>query len=196
MYLFSTETRTGHVCSSGISRREQMLGNRIRLLWSQHVYWTRFVIAGIVLQSPDLEASKTQLLRNPGDFAAVLSPFYGEPSATRLAELLTEHLTIAAELVTEAAAGKNAEAADAEMRWYENADQIAAFLAFLNPNWTMREWQEMFYSHLVMTKQEAEDYIKEDYAAGVAIFQRIEQEAMEMADRMTEGIVQQFPSIF
>lgn len=196
MYLFSTESRTGRVCSSGISRREQMLGNRLRLLWSQHVYWTRFVISGIVFQLPDLETSKTQLLRNPGEFAAVLSPFYGEASASRFAELLTEHLAIAAELITAAAEGKSAEAAETETRWYENADHIAAFLAYLNPYWTMQEWQEMLYSHLAMTKQEALDFISGDYAASAAIFQRIEQEAMEMADRMTEGIAQQFPSIF
>lgn len=28
----------------GISKAEQMLSNHIRLLWEQHVYWTRMVI--------------------------------------------------------------------------------------------------------------------------------------------------------
>lgn len=196
MNLYSSEFDAKRVCSSGISRKEQMLGNQMRLLWEQHVYWTRLVISGIVFHSPDLEASQTRLLRNPGDFAAALSPFYGRNAAARFAGLLTEHLTIAGELVTAAAAGKNQEAADAEKRWYANADQIAVFLSSINPNWTIPEWREMLYRHLDMTKQEATDFINGNYAASVEVFDRIEQEALEMADRMTEGIVQQFPFLF
>lgn len=168
-----------------------MLNNQMRLLWEQHVYWTRFVISGIVFHSPDLEASQTRLMRNPGDFADVLTHFYGRATANKFAELLTEHLTIAGELVTAAAAEKTQEAADAEKRWYENADEIAVFLASINPYWSQREWQRMLYSHLAMTKQEAVDFIKEDYAASVDIFDQIEREALEMADQMTDGILRQ-----
>ena len=52
------------------------------------------------------------------------------------------------------------------------------------------------YSHLDMTKQEAGDFITGNYAASVTVFDQIENEALEMADRMTEGIVQQFPFLF
>lgn len=172
------------------------LSNQMRILWEQHVYWTRFVISGIVFHSPDLEASKTRLLRNPRDFAMVLSNFYGKTAAARFASLFTEHLTIAAELVTAATEGKTQEAAEAEKRWYSNADQIAAFLARINPYWSEQEWKEMLYSHLEMTKQEAVDFISGNYAASVTVFDKIEQEALQMADMMTEGIVRQFPFLF
>lgn len=196
MNLYPSEFTPQHMCSSGISRKEQMLGNQMRLLWEQHVYWTRFVISGIVFNSPDLAVSKTRLLRNPEDFAAVLSPFYGRVAAMRFAGLFTEHLTIAAELVTAAKEGKSQEAAELEKRWYDNADSIAEFLSSINPHWSMQEWKEMLYSHLDMTKQEATDFITENYAASVAVFEQIEAEALEMADKMTEGIVRQFPFLF
>lgn len=196
MNLYPSEFKIKSMCSSGISRKEQMLGNQMRLLWEQHVYWTRLVISGIVFNSPDLGVSKTRLLRNPGDFATALSPFYGRVTAERFAELLTEHLTIAAELVTAASEGRSKEATDAEKRWYDNADRIASFLSSINPHWTIQEWREMLYSHLDMTKQEAGDFITGNYAASVTVFDQIENEALEMADRMTEGIVQQFPFLF
>lgn len=196
MNLYSPDFQAKHICSSGVSRKEQMLGNQMRLLWEQHVYWTRLVISGIVFHTPDLEASQARLMRNPGDFATVLSSFYGMDAATKFAGLLTEHLTIAGELVTAAAEGRSQDAANAEKRWYRNADQIAAFFSSINPHWTEQEWKEMLYSHLDMTKQEAVDFISGKYAASVAVFDRIEQEALEMADRMTEGIVQQFPFLF
>lgn len=182
--------------SDTITRREQILGNQMRLLWEQHVYWTRLAISGIVFHSPDSEASQERLLRNPEDFAVTLTPFYGKAAAAKFASLLREHLTIAAELVTAAAEGKSKEAADAEKRWYDNADKIAEFLSGINPYWTMQEWKEMLYRHLDMTKQEAVDFISGDYAASVTVFDQIEQEALEMADYMTEGIVRQFPFLF
>lgn len=192
MKVYPSELKKGRMCSSVVSCKEQMIGNQMRLLWEQHVYWTRLVISGIVFKTPDLEASKARLLRNPGDFAAALSPFYGRAASARFASLLTDHLTIAAELVTAASEGKAQEAAEAEKRWYANADQIASFLSTINPYWTMSEWRDMLYSHLSMTKEEAVDFINANYAASVAVFDQIEKEALEMADRMTEGIVQQF----
>lgn len=196
MDFYSSAFKGSRSCSDGISRREQLLNNQMRLLWEQHVYWTRLAISGAVFHSPDSASSTARLLRNPNDFADALTPFYGKAAAAQFARLLTEHLTIASELVTAAADGKNQEAADAEKRWYDNADQIALFLSSLNPYWTAREWQEMLYSHLAMTKQEALCFITGNYAESVAVFDRIEQEALEMADRMTEGITAQFSFLF
>lgn len=175
-----------------ISEKQLQLNNIMRLLWEQHVYWTRFAISGIVFNTPDADQSSQRLLQNPKDFADVLAPLYGEDTAARFAELFTSHLTIAAQLVTELKNGDRVKAAQTERSWYQNADQIAAFLAQINPYWSVREWQDMLYSHLRMTKNEAVALISEDYAASVALFDRIEQEALKMADAMTSGIMRQF----
>lgn len=169
-----------------------MLSNQMRLLWEQHVYWTRLVISGIVFASPDVSQSTARLLRNPGDFAAALTPFYGAGAMAEFTELFTSHLTIASQLVSELKVGAPRKAEELERRWYENANQIAEFFASANPCWSLSEWQEMLYSHLDMTKNEAAAFLSRDYAASVEIFDRIEQEALEMADMMTGGIVQQF----
>lgn len=174
-----------------ISRSELQLNNMMRLLWEQHVYWTRLVISGIVFDSPDIKQSTARLLRNPGDFADALMPFFGEKEMTKFKELFTSHLTIAAQLVSELKAGERANAMETERRWYENANQIAVFLAGINRYWSMRRWQEMMYNHLNMTKNEAAAFLAKDYAASVSIFDRIEDEALEMADMMTRGIVRQ-----
>lgn len=175
-----------------ISEKQLQLSNILRLLWEQHVYWTRFAISGIVFNTPDADQSSQRLLQNPEDFAAVLAPLYGEDTAARFAKLFTSHLTIAAQLITELKNGDRIKAAQTERSWYQNADQIAAFLAQINPYWSMREWQDMLYNHLRMTKNEAVALISEDYAASVALFDRIEHQALMMADAMTTGIMRQF----
>lgn len=180
----------------GISRAEQALSNHMRLLWEQHVYWTRMVILSMAFDLPDVEFVTNRLLHNPKDFEAALRPFYGEDLAAKFAELFTSHLTIAAELVKAAKADDSAAAADAEKRWYANADQIAVFLGSINPFWSAQEWQKMLYDHLAMTKAEAVNILTQKYADSIRIFENIEQEALVMADMMTQGIAKQFSQYF
>lgn len=181
---------------TGISSKGQTLSNHMRLLWEQHVYWTRMLILSIAFKLPDAEFVTNRLLRNPKDFEAALRPFYGGDIAAKFAELFTSHLTIAAELVKAASAGNGTAAADAERRWYANADQIAAFLGSFNPYWSAQEWQKMLYDHLAMTKTEAVDILSQRYADSISTFENIERQAMLMADTMTHGIVKQFPQYF
>lgn len=179
-----------------ITPKEQALSNQMRLLWEQHVYWTRMVILSMAFGLPDAQVVTARLLRNPKDFEAALRPFYGEATAAKFSRLFTEHLTIAAELVSAAKAGDSAAAADAEKRWYANADQIAIFLGSINPHWSAQEWRKMLYDHLAMTKTEAVDILTGKYAESIAVFEKIEKEALMMADEMTRGIVKQFPQYF
>ena len=185
-----------HPLGNGISKAEQTLNNHMRLLWEQHVYWTRLFILGTAFDLPDMEFVANRLLRNPKDFEAALKPFYGEDSAAKFAKLFTSHLTIAAELVKAAKAGDSAVAADAEKRWFANADEIAAFFGEINPNWSERDWRKMMYDHLTMTKAEAVYILTQKYEDGITAFDNIEQQALMMADVMTQGIVKQFPQYF
>ena len=182
--------------SGGIGDAEQRLSNQMRLLWEQHVYWTRLFILSTVFGLPDTNLVASRLLRNPKDFEAVFLQFYGEDAAAKFAELFTSHLTIAAELVNAAKAGDSGKAADAENRWYANADEIAAFLGSINPYWSAQEWREMLRNHLAMTKAEAVAFLTQKYEDSISVFENIEQEALVMADVMTQGLVRQHPQYF
>lgn len=182
-----------HKC---ISKAEADLKNYLRMLWEQHVVWTRLTILSIVFNLPDVDLVTNRLLRNPKDFAAALKPFYGEKVASKFSDLFTSHLVIAAELVKAAKAGDSKAAADAEKRWYANADEIAAFLAGINPYWSEMEWKDMLHEHLPLTKTEAVEMLTKNYAGSIATFDKIEKQALEMADVMANGIVKQFPEKF
>ena len=179
-----------------ISAEEQSLVNYLRLLWSQHVYWTRMFVISAFYNLPDAEAVSNRLAQNPGDFEMVLRPLYGDEDAAQFADLLTVHLQIGNEVAENMASGNTAAADDAEGRWYDNADQIALFLADINPNWTSQEWSQMLYDHLMMLKSEFGDIIAQDFEDGISMFGNVEQGAMEMADQMARGIAIQFPQYF
>ena len=103
---------------------------------------------------------------------------------------------LAAELVTAAAKGDATVAAEKEKEWYRNADDIALFLSSINPYLNKEEIRAMFYTHLALTKFEAVSMIEKNYKEDVAVFDKIEAEALEMADAISDGIIKQFPGIF
>ena len=126
------------------------------------------------------------------DFAKQLQIFYGPEKARKFEQLLTEHLTIAAQLVNDAKAGNTAGADMNRRKWYQNADEIAEFLSAINPFWSKRMWQSMLYNHLRLTENEAVLRLTGQYASDVALYDEIEAQALDMADMMADGIIKQF----
>ncbi|MCR8939868.1 LysM domain-containing protein [Brevibacillus laterosporus] len=179
-----------------ISKAEVDLKSLMRTLWEQHVAWTRMVIISIAANLPDQELVTKRLLRNATDMANALKPFYGEENAATFERLIRDHLVIADQLVKAAKAGDSKAAANAEKRWYKNADEIASFLNSINPYWSEEDIRKMFYEHLALTKAEAVYRLNNNFALDIATFDKIEQQALEMADAFTDGIVKQFPNLF
>lgn len=169
------------------------LMNYMHILWEEHVIWTRMAVMALVHDLPETDLILQRLLRNPNDFANILEHFYGQEAADTFAKLLTDHLTIAAQLVKDAMAGDTQAFAATEKQWYDNADQIAAFLSSINPNWNEDDWSAMLHEHLDLLKQNVSDMIAGNYQASIDGFDEIEQQALEMADVMAEGIAMQFP---
>lgn len=180
----------------GISKAELDLRKTMRLLWEQHVEWTRMAIISIAEDLPDVDLVINQLLRNPSDFEAALKPIYGIEKASKVSNLLKNHLEIAAELVKDAKAGNTQAAKDAEKRWYANADEIAIFLNSINPYWPKEALMEMLHEHLSLTKSEAIARINKDYATDISLYDKVETQALSMADALSDGIVKQFPELF
>jgi len=169
------------------------LTSYFRMLWEQHVTWTRIAVMALVHDLPETQLILQRLLRNPVDFADALRSFYGEEAARELAELFTAHLTIAAELVQAAKAGDEDAYAEIEQRWYDNADQIAAFLGSINPYWNEEDWSAMLEEHLALLGANVAEMLAQNYAESINGYDDIELQALEMADMMAEGIAMQFP---
>ncbi|MDD4588577.1 MAG: hypothetical protein PHC60_09345 [Heliobacteriaceae bacterium] len=94
------------------------LRDKMRMLWEEHIAWTRMTIISIAENLSDLDLVTKRLLRNATDMANAFRPFYGDRIASEFGRLMKEHLVIAAELVKAAKAGQSQAAADAERRWY------------------------------------------------------------------------------
>ncbi|WP_256218466.1 hypothetical protein [Bacillus sp. MUM 116] len=54
----------------------------------------------------------------------------------------------------------------------------------------------MFFEHLALTTQEALFILQGNFQSSIAVFDKIEAEALQMADTITNAIVKQFPRKF
>jgi hypothetical protein len=169
----------------------------MRKLWEDHITWTRNYIIAAVAGLPEADAAAQRLLQNQVDIGDAVKPFYGEAAGNQLTALLTEHITIAVELLNAAKAGDTTAFNDANTRWYANADEIAAFLSQANPgNWPLSDMQAMMKQHLDLTLQEATARLNGDWAGDVAAYDAVHNEILQMADMLASGIIAQFPDSF
>lgn len=186
----------GNAEKACINASEVELSQEMRMLWEEHIVWTRMFIISVAENLNDTNVTTQRLLQNYDDMEESFLPFYGDEISKEYGELLEDHLLIAAAFVKAAKAGNSTAAADAEERWYENADEIATFMNTTNPHWDLDEAMTMWRSHLDLTKQEAVARLTGNYTADVEAYDMIHEQAMKMADMTAEGIVEQFPEKF
>lgn len=168
----------------------------LRDLWVDHILYTREYIISFAAGLPDANVVAARLLKNQEDIGNAIKPFYGEQAGTMLTGLLKAHILGAVAILKAAKAGNTTGAAAAEKKWYENADQIATFLASANPNWPVQDLKTMLHNHLALTKSEAVARLTGNYTADIAAFDKVHRQAMMMSDELADGIIKQFPEKF
>ncbi len=168
----------------------------MRLVWSQHVYWTRLLLISIAERLKDQSATTARLLQNPADIAKIFARYYPASVASTIEQLLTVHLQIGAELITALRNGQTEQAQALSRRWYQNADQMADAFSSINPFFERETVRGMLYTHLELTTKEVAARLAGNYPADIAAFDQVEREAMEMADYFSAGIMHQFPQRF
>jgi hypothetical protein len=179
------------------SSKKMSFHDAMRKLWEDHITWTRVFIISAAGDLPDKATATDRLLQNQVEIGNAIKPYYGDAAGNKLTSLLKEHITIAAEVVAAAKANDSAKLADANKRWFANADQIADFLSGANPkNWPQADMRSMMHEHLDLTTKEAVARLHGDWAADIAAYDAVHQQILKMADGLSMGIINQFPTKF
>jgi hypothetical protein len=169
----------------------------MRRLWEDHITWTRVYIISAVAGLPDSDAAAQRLLKNQDDIGNAVASYYGADAGKQLTTLLKTHITTAVDILNAAKAGDNAKLDAAKKSWYDNANEIAAFLNKANPdNWPLNDVQSMMKNHLDLTLQEATARLNGDWNGDVAAYDKVHEEILMMSDALSQGIIKQFPDKF
>jgi hypothetical protein len=168
----------------------------MRRLWEDHVTYTAFFYKAAIDGGDDAGKVAARLLRNQDDIGNAVKPFYGEQAGNKVAALLRDHILIAADLVNAAKAGDSARQQQANAKWYQNADELAAFLSSANPNWPRKTLEGALRGHLQMVTDQVVATLHHDTAAAIAAYDKGAEHMLMVADVLSAGIVKQFPERF
>ncbi len=189
--------RTSNAPPRALTRAQAVFQDQMRVLWEDHVTWTRLAIVTFADGSAGFDATAARLLRNQEDIGNAIKPFYGEAAGNQLTALLKDHIGIAVELLQAAKAGDGAAFEKANAAWYANANDIADFLARANPRyWPQDVMRAAMKGHLDQTLAEASHELTGEYAKSVADYDEIHHHILGMADILSTGIMRAFPNRF
>ena len=169
------------------------LRDEMRMLWTDHVAYTRFYLIEAIADLPEAKTTAARLLVNQDQIGNAIAPFYGEKAGIELSKLLRAHITGAVAVVVAAKAGDAKALAAAKAAWYSNADDIARFLSRANPAWSYARLRQMMHVHLDQTLAEATARLTGDWQADAQAFDAIVSHILDMADMFADGIAKQFP---
>ena len=182
--------------ASAMNSPEAKLRADMRKLWEDHVTYTGLFAIAAIDGGMDANAIAERLLRNQDDIGNAIKPYYGDAAGNKLGSLLRDHILIAADLVKAAKAGDSGAQEAANKKWFQNADDIAAFLSSANPNWPQKTLQDMLHTHLQGVTDQVVALLKHDTGALATAYDKNAEHMMMVADAVTSGIVKQFPDKF
>jgi len=198
---FGTAVSSAHPAHSGhaaaLTTRGLAFHDQMRKLWEDHITWTRLAIVSFAGGLPDLQATEARLLKNQTDIGNAVKPYYGRKAGNKLTALLKQHILGAVDLLQAAKSGDQSAISKASAAWYVNGNQIAGFLHSANPrNWSTKDMRSMMKIHLDETLKEAQDRLAGNFAADIRDYDAVHRHILEMADMLSNGIMQQFPARF
>jgi hypothetical protein len=180
-----------------VTQKQLAFRNDMRMLWEDHIVWTRLAIISLTTGSPDTEATVARLLHNQTDIGNAVKPYYGKAAGKKLTAELRRHILIAADLIAAAMAGDQAKVTELQASWERNADDIARVLHSVNPrHFKLAVLKAEMRMHLRLTTEEVVARLQADWDTDVAAYDRIHRHILHMSDYLAEGIIKQFPKRF
>ncbi|WP_261131293.1 glycosyltransferase [Bacillus sp. Marseille-Q3570] len=178
------------------TQKEVALSSDMRRLWTDHITWTRSYMVSAIGGLEDQDAVLSRLLQNQKDIGNAIKPYYGDAASKKLAELLTEHIIIAGELIEAAKNNDQANVDKFTKQWYANADEIAQFLSDANPNWPKKTLKGLLDEHLALLTDQVVFRLQKRWDDEIKAYDDGETHILKLADALSEGIIKQFPDKF
>jgi hypothetical protein len=175
----------------------QVFRTNMRKLWEDHSERTRELIISTLSDLPNQNEATQNLIQNQNEIGNAIKPFYGDAAGDELAEMLTEHTRIGVTMFQAARKADPEAFEDAVARWYFNADEVAEFFQETNQeNWPLRKTKPMLRVYLDLTLEEALARWNGDFAASDAAHDKVQNQALEIADMLSEGLINKFRGRF
>lgn len=166
----------------------------LRDLWSEHIFWVRNVVAATTQKRPDAaKVAEAQVVANARQIADSIAPFYGQPAADSLFELLKGHYgPIRQYLDASDKAGRDRATAALQA----NAGQIARFLSGANPHLPYDAVNGLLLAHGGHHVAQIDQLKGAQYAQEAETWSAMRKHMNQISDAIAGAIAKQFPDKF
>ena len=155
-----------------------------RVLWTDHVSYTRNAITSIIATLSDVGAVSARLIKNQEDIGTFISPYYSTQEVFTLVDLLKTHITIAVDVVNEVEG--------AEANWRMNGNDIVMQMSHMNKLfWPVSSISPMWTTHLDLTIEQIKARKKSEWDIDIAAYDRNHSHMLKFSDVFSDGIVYQ-----
>lgn len=189
------------------SAKAMAFHDAMRALWEAHGAWTHMVIVSSAGNLANLAAEEQVLLQNQVDIGNAVKPYHGVAAGHELTKLLKAHILDAVNVLGAAKSGDRTKLSRAQADWFANRRQVADLLHAADPRFLSRAAADprllsraaarrMMTIHLSQVIQQGVDELTGHYAADARAFAPYTRHILDMADMISNGIIQQFPSRF
>lgn len=195
--LLDMAPKTSETNESGtISLGQLNIIKDFRLIMTQFAYLSRFYMVARILGLFEADYLSQRLYALPVNLHEKTEMILGFFNSEGLLNLLSVYAIKLETIINAVLSGDPAVIEAAMNDLYRYADQIAEYLASINPYWTKSKWKELLYAynnHLIdeITALQSEGLEQtEEYEASLPIFEEMLQAALDIADYLAQGMIQ------
>ena len=169
----------------------------LRDLWVEHVFWIRsYMLAAKAGDETQRKVAETEIVDNAKALAATITPFYGQPAADGLLNLLAGHWTAVRDYNT-AMAGHSQSGRDKAVKAITaNAQEIAKFLSGANPYLPENAVFGLLSAHGAHHVAQIDQIAANNFRDEARTWQAMRKHMLVIADAITDALAKQFPDQF
>lgn len=175
---------------TGYDKRDEIIGT-FRNLWEDHVIWKEAYNASLFSGTENLSYYNQRLYENISDFEKELSKYYSKKDVLMFGVLMQEHFLEGIQFNINYFAGDMEAASRDYMEGYENADELSAYMAKMNPYWDKDILNYLLKEHIFLTANQTA--LTQAFGTRPSSHSNpVETQIQELADYMSGGIIKQF----
>lgn len=169
----------------------------LRDLWVEHAFWIRsYVLASKAGDMAQRKVAEAEVVKNAGELAATIVPFYGQPAADSLLKLLAGHWAAVRDYDAAATTGSRSARDKATLAITANAHEIAKFLSTANPYLPEATVFSLLSAHGAHHVAQINQVISGDFKGEAQTWQAMRKHMLVIADAIATGLAKQFPDKF
>lgn len=161
-----------------------------RRLWLDLVGWTRTYVSSIMSGFGDATANGERLYAMPREFGNRIRMIFGEEAEQTFITFLSNHIILMMSLASAMKNGNNELVSSLTTQIYQNADEFSAFLDRTNAFWDTTPWQNLLYQYISLQLERMVALASGDFNKAVQIYDRLTYHAIQIADDMSNGVLQ------